>query len=458
MKNSTILLTSLFLFLGFNVTFAQTNKQECTIKYNLFKGDYQAKKYDDAYPNWIFLMDNCQSLSVNIYKFGEKLAKEKFKTAANKTEAAQLVKRVYTQRLENFPKNNPAKVHSDYASFLLENKLASENEVFAILEKGYNIDPTKMGVKNLYRYFQGVTDRNKDSNPQMVFDTYDDVLESVGEKLADYTKKLKPLLAKQEAEQELDKKEKRNLRAYSVNSKALGQVESGLDNIIITLSTCDRLVPLYTRDFEANKSNAKWLKRAVSRMFNKECTDDPLFEKLAKAYADASPSPDAYTFVAKVMSNNGDEAGAEKMRAKAFELETDPIKKANYKLKFAQSASRKGQQSKARKLAREAIALNPNFGKAYLLIASLYASKNSVNKCGGDEFEKRMTFVAAYNKARRAAAVDPSIGVTAGKFMRNYKANFPSKKVIFTKGVKVGDPFTVKCWIGENVKVASSGK
>jgi len=37
-------------------------------------------------------------------------------------------------------------------------------------------------------------------------------------------------------------------------------------------------------------------------MFNKECTDDPLFEKLAIAYAEASPSADAYSFVAGVLA------------------------------------------------------------------------------------------------------------------------------------------------------------
>ncbi len=456
MKKRIILLANVLLFLGLTTTNAQNAQQECTIKYNLFKGDYQSKKYDAAYPNWIHLMNNCQKLSINIYKYGDKLAKERYKKAANKEEAFALIKRVYTQRLENYPTNDVAKVHSDYATFLIKEKRATDDEIFTILEKAYSIDPTRMGVKNIYRYFQGVTDKNKDTNPQLVFDTYDDVLESVAKKLEGYNKKLKPLLAKQEAGEEMDKKETRNLRAYSINSKALGQVEGGLDNIIVTLSTCDRLVPLYSRDFEANKSNAKWLKRAVSRMFNKECTDDPLFEKLALAYAEADPSADAYSFVAGVKAKNGDEAGAQQMRLKAFELETDPLKKANYKLKFAQAARKRGQKSKARQLAREAIQLNPNLGKAYLFIASLYAS--SINGCGSNEFQKRMTFVAAYNKARRAAAVDPSIGVMAGKFLRNYKANFPSKKVIFTEGVNEGDPFTVKCWINEAVKVTSSGK
>ena len=456
MKKQIILLASLFLFLGLHVINAQASQQECTIKYNLFKGDYQSKKYDDAYSNWIHLMDNCQKLSINIYKFGGKMAQDLFKKATDKTEATELIKRIYTQRLEYYPTKDPAKVHSDYATFLSKNKLASDVEIFKILELAYSIDPTRMGVKNIYRYFQGITDANKDTNPQKVFDTYDDVLESVGEKLANYAKKLIVLNAKLDAGQELEKREKQNLRAYTINSKALGQVESGLDNIIIVLSTCDRLIPLYERDFQIHKSDAKWLKRAVSRMFNKECTDDPLFEKLAIAYAEASPSADAYSFVAGVLAKKGDASGAQKMRMKAFELETDLLKKANFKLKFAQAAKKRGQKSKARQLARQAITLNPNMGRAYLFIASLYAS--SVNKCGTNEFEKRMTYVAAYNKALRASRVDPSMSSVARKFTRNYKANFPSKKIIFTEGVKDGDSFKVKCWINETVKITSSGK
>ena len=456
MKKQFILLTSLFLFLGLHVINAQATQQECTIKYNLFKGDYQSKKYDDAFPNWIYLMDNCPTLSINIYKLGDKLTEARFKKATNKTEALVLVKRVYKQRLEYFPSKDPAKVHSDYATFLVKNKLATDDEVFEILELAYSIDPTRMGVKNIYRYFQGITDANKDTNPQKVFDTYDDVLESVGEKLDDYAKKLRDLNAKVEAGQALDKRQKQNLRAYTINSKALGQVESGLDNIIIVLSTCDRLIPLYERDFKVHKSDAKWLKRAVSRMFNKECTDDPLFEKLAIAYAEASPSADAYSFVAGVLEKKGDVSGAQGMRMKAFELETDPFKKANFKLKFAQAAKKRGQKSKARQLAREAIAINPNIGRAYLFITSLYAT--SVNKCGSSEFEKRMTYVAEYNKALRGSQVYTSMSSVARKVTRNYKAKFPSKKVVSTEGVNVGDPVKVKCWINETVNITSSGK
>ena len=447
MKKITFLLAG-FMFLSTLQTNAQEN-QECVIKYNLFKGDFLSKKYNESFDNWMYLMDNCKDLSVNIYKYGSTLAEDVKKDPA-------LAKRVYEQRLENFPDKDPAKVHSDYASYLIENKLASDDEIFMLLEKAYLISPQDMSVKNIYRYFQGVTDKYKDSNPQKVFDTYDDVIESVGEKLDYYSKKINDLT--QDSTKVLSKKEKRYLKIYSVNSKALGQVESGLDAIISEIATCERLVPLYKRDFEANKSNSVWLRRAVSRMFNKGCQEDPLFETLAKAYAEATPSPDSYTFYAGILEKNGDAKGAAAMKLKAFELETDPLKKAKYKLKFAEAAKKRGQLSRARQLAREALQFNPNFGKAYLLIGRLYQSSVQGSDCGKSEFEKRMIYAAALRQAQKAYSADPSISTVARKYIANYKANLPSKKVIFTEGKSEGQSYSIKCWIGETVKIQSNGR
>ena len=440
MKKITFLLAVSLIFIAAKTNAQEDANRECQIKYNLFKGDFNSKKYDDALINLTYLLDNCQDLSVNIYKYGSDLAEKAKKDPV-------LAKRIYEQRLQYFPKKNPAKVHSDYASYLMKNKLSTDDEIFSILEKAYTIDPTKMGVKNLYVYFQGVTDRNKDTNPQKVFDTYDDVLENVNKKLDNYAAQLRKL--------SVDTiRNKKKIYAYTVNSKALGQVEGGLDNMISEIATCERLVPLYERDFEANKTNSVWLRRAVSRMFEKECQEEPMYEKLAKAYAEATPSPDSYTFYAGILEKNGDASGAAAMREKAFNLETDPIKKAKYKLKFAQAAKSRGQLSKARSLAREALKFNPNYGRAYLLIASLYQS--SVNTCGTDEFEKRMVYAAALRQAQVAARVDPSLSSNARRYIRSYKANLPSKKVIFTQGAQIGASHTIKCWIGETVKVASS--
>jgi len=414
---------------------AQADK-DCTIKYNLFKGNVTTSKFAEAKPDLEFLMTTCPTLSVNIYKYGAKVA--------DKTSDHDLYKKVYETRLANFPKKGVAKAHSDYATYLAKNNLASNDEVFRILEKAYEISPKDMGVKNIYKYFEGVTEKNKDTNPQKVFDTYDDVMESVGEKLDDYNKKIPPLMAKDSAGT-ISAKDKKRLKAYITNSKALGTVEGGLDAKISTIATCERLIPIYTRDFDANKDNSVWLKRAVSRMYNKGCKTDPLFEKLAVRYSEVSPSADACSFVAAILEKNGKTAEAKQKRKECFDLETDPSKKAKIKLREAQGAG----GSRGRALAYEALKYNPNLGKAYLYIASLYAK--SANSCGSSVFEKKMVFVAALNKARKAQSVDPGCG--AGRYISSYKKNAPSKKEIFTQGVAPGSSHKVGCWIGETVRV-----
>lgn len=438
MKKITNLLTGVFLFVAVNGVKAQAS-EECNIKYNLFKGNALTKKYDAARPDLDYLLANCPKLSVNIYKYGAKIAK--------KTKDAVLAKKIYEGRLTYFPNKGAAKAHSEYATFLIANKLGSDAEIFTILEKAYAISPKEMSVKNIFRYFKAIVAKYKDTDPQKVFDTYDDVMESVGEKLDDYNQKIAKLQAKEEAGT-LDAKEAKRLKAYTVNSTSLGLVEGGLDAELAEIATCERLVMVYSKEYEAKKTDGVWLKRAVSRMFNKECQGDPLFEKLAKSYADVTQSADAFNFVAAVLAKNGDNKGAAQMRKKAFDLETDPLKKAKLKLREAQGAS----GSRARALALEALKYNPNLGKAYLYIASLY--QKSANSCGSDEFEKRMVYVAALNKAMKAKRVDPGCG--AGRYIKSYRKFVPSKKLIFQKGVAPGSSHKIGCWIGETVKVPAN--
>ena len=59
MKRITFLLAAMLLLISAKTNAQDDAKRECTIKYNLFKGDFQSKKYDEAYANWIVLMDDC---------------------------------------------------------------------------------------------------------------------------------------------------------------------------------------------------------------------------------------------------------------------------------------------------------------------------------------------------------------------------------------------------------------
>ena len=154
-----ILAVLLLFIVSAPAVFSQAADQDCIVKYNLFKGDYSAGKYDAAYENWLWTMDNCPTLTVNIYKMGIKIAESRLEAAtseADKAAAVKLVERVYTQRLENFPKDL-ARVYSDFATFEHAHGV-SEEEVFVLLEKSFNNESFKEIVNWEDDFYKSVSD------------------------------------------------------------------------------------------------------------------------------------------------------------------------------------------------------------------------------------------------------------------------------------------------------------
>ncbi len=454
MKNFISTLIFCFvIILGLQTVSAQNDlgkdPEKCGMNLSIFYEYAKSQNYDAAYEPWLWCMDNCPKGSKTIYSYGLKIAEYRLNkaTPAEKPKAISLLKRVYDQRIIQYP-DNLGKVYSDYAEFLQENG-GTKDEVFALLEKAFNTDPSGMGVKAIYQFFQEVTNRNKETNVQKIFDTYDDVVEAVEQKINDYTQTKEALYAIQSSGKELSNKDKEKLHAAEVNSDALETITGGLDNILGEVATCDRLIPLYNQTFESNKKDAKWLRRAASRLNAKDCTENPLFTKLVDALYFADPSPEAAVLAARLAFNKKDEVKAMHFFKEAVDQETEPYKKAGHLLTIAQILKKLGRKQESREYAYKALDFRPNMGEAYLLIASLYAE--SANDCGNDELSKRVVFLAAIDKARKAKAVDPSKADRANQYINSYMTSAPTKKNIFIANLTSGTPYKIRCWINETV-------
>ena len=286
---------------------------------------------------------------------------------------------------------------------------------------------------------------------QEVFDVYDAVTEKIEVENEKITGKIAKLLPKEEAGT-LTSKEKSRLKAYNSYSGAYGKIAGSIDSKLGPLADCSNLIPLYEKSFEEKKGDIVWVKRAVGLMFNKECTDDPLFQKLFEAQLALDPSADAYVYGGTLKMKNGDSSGALADFDKALSLETNNEKKSKIAYKVAVINKRKGSKSTARKYAQKAIDANPSNGRAYLLIANLYAT--SANSCGTSAFEKRAIYWKAADMARKAGRVDPSLSGSSSKAANSYSAKAPSKEMIFSSGM-AGKTVTFNCWVGGSVKVPS---
>ena len=105
-------------------------------------------------------------------------------------------------------------------------------------------------------------------------------------------------------------------------------------------------------------------------------------------------------------------------------------------------------------MAREAAALNPEWGEPYLFMGDLYAM--SAKDCGDNDLTKKVAYWAAVDKYYRAKQVDPELTEVANKRINTYKAYFPPLEVMFFYNINEGDDYKVECWINENTKARAS--
>jgi tetratricopeptide (TPR) repeat protein len=308
--------------------------------------------------------------------------------------------------------------------------------------------------KALYNYFKTLYTMYKNGDENVTMDALFSKYEDVSEKFTIENQKLSRtfdrILKKEDSGEALTPRDKRSKRVAEINSRANSTYANNLDAIISQEASCENLIPLYRSNFDENKSDDKWLKRAASRMDAKECSDDPLFVELVEALHSLSPSADSAYYLGILKDKAGNTTEAIAFYEESLTLESDAYRKAEILYKIAAKLKKRGLKSQARKYAKQALSNKPSMGKAYILIAGLYA--DSANDCGNNQFEKQAVYWLAAQTARRAAIVDPSLKKTSQKLEASYTGRAPSKTDIFTQG-KAGEVISFDCWIRSSVTV-----
>lgn len=456
MKTRIILVVAALL-LGLNHGFAQQD-EECMTNLSIFTDYYKSKKFNEAYEPWMKVRTKCPKFNRAIYAYGEKILKYKIEnsTGAEKVGYINDLMKLWDEALVNFPSNyTKGGVLSDKGELMYDHKedlKATNKQIYDMLDRAYNEDLENFkSPRALYIYFSTIVDMHgaKEVEVQDVFDKYDDISDKIAKESDNYTLLMNPLVEKEEAGTLTDK-DKQYKESYESYLENYSNISGSMDTKMGELANCENLILIYKKDFEQNKTNAEWLQRAVSRMFNKECTEDPLYTTLVKAYDAAAPSADTKYFVANLLFSQGKTAEGNKYLDEAYDLEKDPLKKAKRAYDIGKSLKKKGQYGSARTYFQNALRLSPSMGRAHLEIAQMYAG--SANDCGKDTFDKRAVYWLAASEARKASRVDGSLSSYANQLVERYQGLAPSKSDIFTKGNE-GATINIGCWINSSVTV-----
>ncbi len=228
---------------------------------------------------------------------------------------------------------------------------------------------------------------------------------------------------------------KNNIEAIFINSGA---------------ATCENLQAMYAPKIEENKTDLEYLKKVVALMKMFKCTDQEAYFKASEYVHAVSPTAETAVGCAYMYYKKGDLEKTLQFFDQAIELEEDPIKKSENAYNTAVVLFSKKQLGKAKAYANKAISFNDKNGKAYILIATMYASspnwsdESALNRC---------TYYLVIDKLQRAKNVDPSVTEEANKLIGTYAAHTPKPEDLFFLNLKKGDSITIGGWIGESTVI-----
>ena len=404
----------------------------CVQNLSLYIEFYKQKNYSDAMAGWRWVFNNCPKSSKKMYANGARIYKRLIKKEKDANVKAKLVDTllmIYDQRIVNFKQEGF--VLGLKGVDILQYRKDKLEEAYNVLTRSVELQAKKSKAGAVTGYFQSAikmldAEKIEKSKVIEIYDVSITIIEyQIGKLQGDK-------LAK-----------KRNF------------YEIARDNVNILfepVASCDDLKKIYGAQFESKKEDAEWLKRAAGLMNKKDCTDDPLFARIAETLHNLEPSAVSAYNMGKMMIDKKSFSKATTFLKQAIELQEDPLKKADYNYMMGKHYFRNLKQfSAARGYARKAASLRSGWGKPYLLIGDLYSA--SAKDCGENDFEKGAVYWVAVDKYIRAKAIDRSIAEEANKKIATWSKYFPTKKDAFFYNYTEGKSYTVGCWINETTTV-----
>jgi len=354
-----------------------------------------------------------------------------------KKEYTDLIFQIYDDLDRCYPQGGYATGRKAFDLFYKYPGRASNDEIFSLFRKSVDMDSTKAQyfVLNPFtallvdQYFEGkisVTDAKK----------YEKLILKV----------LKDGLANCKGE---DCEKWNIINEYApVRLEAFETVEGFYD--------CEYYLEKYYKEFLQAPTNCDVIRTAYSRFKWGGCADtDPRArEVIAAGNANCVEEPkfaDIFKAIKEARYRDAIE-----LCQKAADEETDRNTKADLTLLISKIYySQLKNYPTARRYAREAAAIRPNWGEPYMLIGRLYASSGPL--CGpGRGWDSQVVTWVAIDMWSYARKIDPSVAREANQLIDKYEQYMPSKEDIFQTLRKEGDTYYVGCWIQESTIIRAA--
>ena len=391
-----------------------------------YKASKDTRYLEEAYPQWQTIVANCPRQSKNLYINGANILKVKIAKAANAAERDALINELmamYDTRIAQYGEaaKYTAKKASEIEEILKEEGL---ERYYQLYSEAVKIGGEDLEAAYLVKYMEATINyvRAGKAEPTLVVDNYD--------------------IASDLLEGELQKNAADSAKAATIR----GYI-AGVEAAFSPYASCDQLVEIYGKKFEADPENVELLKKITGIMMRKRCTDQDLFFRATENLYRLEPSPTTAMRMGQMCLSKKQYNDAINYLNDAVKGVADKDKYMAY-LYLGHAHNGAKNYSAARTAYNNAAAADVTKGEPYRMIAMLYGSSTASAK--EDNIGGRSVYWAAVDALNRSKSVDPSEeNVEAcNKLISSYAAHFPNQGDAFMAGLENGKSYTVPGWIG----------
>lgn len=397
-----------------------------------YKASKDVRYIEEAYPQWKQIVAQCPKQSENLYINGANILKALFAKSKDPAQRDSLIEelmRMYDTRIAHYGK--AAEVTAKKAMDLEQlGREPALQRYYALYAEAVRIGGDQLDAAYVVKFMEATINyvRKGFAEPTLVVDNYDVASDLLDQEVAEWSVKDSVKAAK--------------IRGYIAD----------VENAFSPFASCDQLVEIYSKKFQADPDDVNLLKKITNIMMKKGCSNEQLFFDATERLYAIEPSPATALRMGQMSITKNKYSSAVEYLQDAIKglEESKDLYKANILLGVAYASQ--NSYSAARSAFYRAAEIDPTKGEPYLQIAQLYAkgARSIDDNMGG-----RSAYWAAVDKAVKAKNVDssPENVETANRLIGSYSANYPKQADAFMAGLENGASYYVGSWIGETTVV-----
>lgn len=210
------------------------------------------------------------------------------------------------------------------------------------------------------------------------------------------------------------------------------------------LMDCDRIWARYIGLLKAGKMQDRDYQSLLLLLSLQNCNESDLWAAAQRFLDERDPDAWYYRQGAGFAMNREEYDLSQKYLSKSIEKESIPSLKAADLVKMAYIWRLKGDLRQAEQSIEQAMDLNREWGRPYLLMAELI--EDAAADCSGSSFEKKALYWLAIDYCLLARNVDPQVRDEANQMLFRFQAKAPGKEELQFRSLQNGDSYPLRCW------------